>query len=126
MKNTKEKNEYLKKYRQEERNKENRRKASRKWQRNHTAKIRPMCFKAYIGDPPKCMCCGETTMEFLSLDHINGGGKHHRKAINKVGNGFYDWVVKNNFPEGLQVLCHNCNLAKGFYGECPHKKQSEL
>jgi hypothetical protein len=26
----------------------------------------------------------------------------------------------NEFPDGFQVLCHNCNLAKGYYGECPH------
>ena len=32
------------------------------------------------------------------------------------------WMIKNNFPKGFQVLCHNCNLAKGFYGKCPHEK----
>ena len=27
---------------------------------------------------------------------------------------------KNNYPEGFQVLCSNCNFAKGKYGSCPH------
>jgi hypothetical protein len=22
-----------------------------------------------------------------------------------------------------QLLCHNCNMAKGFYGLCPHQEQ---
>lgn len=68
-----------------------------------------------------CACCGEDTYEFLSLDHINGGGTVERKAvINKAGS-FYHWVIKQNFPDHYQILCHNCNLAKGFYGKCPHK-----
>lgn len=24
----------------------------------------------------KCVCCGTTTMEFLSIDHINDGGSY--------------------------------------------------
>jgi 5-methylcytosine-specific restriction endonuclease McrA len=65
-----------------------------------------------------CVCCGETIPEFLAIDHINGGGKKHRK---ETGSNFYAWIIKNGFPKDLQILCHNCNLAKGFYGECPHK-----
>ena len=72
----------------------------------------------YGGNPPKCSCCGESTYQFLSIDHIKGGGNKHRKAV-KAQN-LYWWIIKNNFPEGFQILCHNCNLAKGFYGRCPH------
>lgn len=68
----------------------------------------------------RCACCGDTTIEFLSLDHIEGGGNKHRKSIGGGAN-LYRWIVKNNFPEGFQVLCFNCNLSKGFYGRCPHK-----
>lgn len=70
----------------------------------------------------KCACCGETTYEFLAIDHINGGGNEHRKAIG-VGRHIIRWLIKNNYPEGFQVLCHNCNVAKGFHGECPHKRK---
>lgn len=31
------------------------------------------------------------------------------------------WLRRNNYPNGFQVLCHNCNMAKGFYGKCPHQ-----
>ena len=36
----------------------------------------------------------------------------------------YRWLKKHGFPkEGFQLLCYNCNCAKGFFGKCPHKKQ---
>ena len=69
----------------------------------------------------KCVCCGETTYEFLVIHHTNGGGNQHRKKVG-YGTKFYTWLIKNSFPEGYQILCHNCNMAKGFYGECPHDK----
>lgn len=61
---------------------------------------------------------------FLSIDHIDGGGTKHRKEIgikNGKGGNMSFWIIKNKFPTGFQVLCHNCNMAKGFYGQCPHR-----
>lgn len=72
----------------------------------------------------KCACCGETRIEFLSIDHIAGGGNKHRREITGTcGTRFYGWLKKNNYPEGYQVLCMNCNFAKGHFGSCPHIKE---
>jgi hypothetical protein len=72
----------------------------------------------------KCVCCGESEILFLTVDHIQGGGKQHRKTIANGGlvngEGFYRWLRNHNFPEGFQILCWNCNCAKGIHGECPH------
>jgi hypothetical protein len=73
-----------------------------------------------------CVCCGEDGIPFLGMDHINGDGARHRRAHFKnerhgAGSPFYYWIKKNNFPDFLQVLCHNCNLAKGTGKVCPHK-----
>lgn len=61
----------------------------------------------------KCACviCGESRLACLSIDHINGNGYGHRKA---VGNGskLYRWLIKNNFPEGFRTLCMNCQFVK--------------
>ncbi len=73
----------------------------------------------YGGNPPKCACCGEPIIEFLTIDHIHGGGTQHRKLIG-YGN-LYRWLIKNNFPEGFQVLCANCQLGKRIKGVCPHE-----
>ena len=74
-------------------------------------------FDKYGG--AKCACCGETMWEFLTIDHIDGGGTKHRK---KAGADMYKTLVREKYPVGYQVLCYNCNCAKGAYGKCPHKK----
>ena len=69
----------------------------------------------------QCACCGEKEIDFLTLDHINNDGTKHRK---NVGGNMYFWVIKNNFPPIFQILCMNCNFAKGKHknnGICPHK-----
>lgn len=68
----------------------------------------------------KCKICGETLELFLTIDHINNDGAAHRKKINGHNHGGVDmgsWLRRNNYPEGFQVLCVNCNHAKGRIGE---------
>ena len=56
---------------------------------------------------------GEKIIDFLTIDHINGGGNKHLEAIRKVGGqSFYNWLITNNFPKGFRVLCWNCNHGK--------------
>ena len=43
----------------------------------------------------KCACCGEEQYEFLCIDHVNDDGNER----------------------------HNCNMAKGFHGQCPHSTE---
>jgi hypothetical protein len=76
-------------------------------------------IEAYGG---KCACCGESQHEFLTIDHINGGGAKHVKSVCKGrGHSFYYWLEKQGFPqEAYQLLCWNCNAAKGIMGGCPH------
>lgn len=73
----------------------------------------------YSQDTNRCACCNESALEFLALDHIDGGGNKHRKELS--GKTLSDWVVRNGFPEGFRVLCHNCNIARGMCGYCPHE-----
>jgi hypothetical protein len=73
----------------------------------------------------KCACCGESIPEFLAIDHVNNDGSSHRKKVG-VGIQFYKWIIANNYPGTLQLLCHNCNLAKAFYGACPHQVKYAL
>ncbi len=81
-------------------------------------------------DKPFCVCCNESNMEFLCIDHIDGNGNEHRRHINNSkftsgGAPFYSWLIKNKYPKGYQVLCFNCNNSKAHYGYCPHKKAQE-
>jgi tRNA(Ile2) C34 agmatinyltransferase TiaS len=78
----------------------------------------------YSNGTPKCNCCGETEIKFLSLDHINGLSPEEKKKgrIRSAGHTFYSKLKLKGYPKGFQVLCYNCNCAKGFYGQCPHKR----
>lgn len=85
------------------------------------AKFRELVLEHY---GRRCSCCGETRNEFLCVDHVNGGGIRHRKDNNiHGGEGMYRWLLKNDFPDGFRILCHNCNLARGIYGYCPHEME---
>jgi hypothetical protein len=81
-------------------------------------KKRLLVLKYYSNNKLECNCCSEKEIKFLSIDHINGGGTQHLK---KIKMSLVDWLIKNNYPKGFQVLCYNCNMAKGIYGKCPHK-----
>jgi hypothetical protein len=69
-----------------------------------------------------CNCCSEYRIEFLCIDHVYGGGNEHRKEVGS-GTPMYKWLLKNNYPDGFRVLCHNCNMSLGAYGYCPHKSE---
>ena len=75
---------------------------------------------AHYGDT--CACCGETRREFLTIDHIEGNGTRHRRA---VGDNTAAWLVKNNFPPEYRILCANCNFSLGVLGYCPHDYETE-
>lgn len=68
----------------------------------------------------KCSCCGESRVEFLTIDHTHGGGEKHRRKIKII---LYKWLQAHGYPKGFRVLCHNCNLSMGHYGACPHKRR---
>ena len=114
-------------------------KRAKEWQANHMDRVREyarhMCridrrrlkleaFAAYTSPEcatgPECACCGEDTVDFLTIDHINGGGNEHRRQMN--GTNPYRWLKKHGYPPGYQVLCFNCNCGRRINGGiCPHK-----
>src|SRR3990167_2010786 len=79
----------------------NKAKASKK----HSNKIKQTLFDVY---GRKCACCGETTEEFLTLEHIKGqNGKKYKS-------GYEAWkeAIKEYKPDLYEVLCMNCNFVK--------------
>jgi hypothetical protein len=70
-----------------------------------------------------CHCCGESILEFLSLDHINRDGKKDGKR----GRNWYLRLKREGFPnkEQYRVSCHNCNMGReANRGVCPHVRNS--
>jgi hypothetical protein len=90
--------------------------------RRYQEKRRLELFMAYGN---RCECCGESNHAFLSIDHINGGGRRHRAEIGS-GN-LYGWLKARGYPtDNFRLLCYNCNLALGHRGFCPHQALRDL
>jgi len=90
-------------------------------ERRESAKIRSQQYAKrtkedilghYGGGAPICITCGESRLDCLSIDHINGNGSKHRKELGLVGQGFYRWLKQEAYPEGYQTLCMNCQFVK--------------
>lgn len=84
-------------------------------------RIRAKAIAHYGG---ACACCGESESIFLTFDHVNGDGAAHRREMGySGGHAIVFWLRKHNYPDTIQLLCYNCNMAKAFgrYG-CPHKE----
>lgn len=102
----------------------------RRWQKEHPEKVREfgkndrrkVREKVFYHYGRSCICCGEDRFEFLTIDHVDGGGSQHRQQIK---NDLYRWLIKNNYPEGFQTLCYNCNCAKKDRVLCPHKMDGD-
>lgn len=105
----------------EEENADKVREYRNKWQRENRRSSRLLVIEHYGG---KCACCGESNEIFLAFDHVNGGGTQHIKELKGQNLTLVKWIIKNNFPEGIQILCHNCNYAKHREGQCPHHENS--
>jgi hypothetical protein len=76
-------------------------------------------MRAYGGDHPACVCCREDGASFLTLDHVNNGGRAHRRQ--KGNQGVYHELRRAGYPPAYRILCFNCNVARGLYGQCPHQ-----
>ena len=79
-------------------------------------------LKAYGG---KCICCGEVRAIFLTFDHTV---PVMRQSL--VDNRSTSDLLKNlaelrrlNWPESIyQIMCMNCNYAKGKSKQCDHSE----
>ncbi len=60
----------------------------------------------------RCAYCGEDELLFLTIDHVEGGGAADRRR-GRQGSKMYYWLRANDYPDGFQVLCYNCNFKKG-------------
>lgn len=64
----------------------------------------------YSNGDMKCIKCGFLDIRALQLDHINGGGTKQRGTMG--GTRYYQLLIKENYPNGFQILCANCNAIK--------------
>jgi len=98
-------------------------KQNTEWQRNARHKYKALAVSAYGG---VCTCCSETRIAFLEIHHPNGDGKADRERFRGNSLTFYQWLSKNKYPLGYEILCANCHKALHGEGICPHKLEKSL
>lgn len=91
--------------------------------RQDTKRRKRQMIEAYGGC---CICCGEDTSEFLTIDHKTKEARkadRHKGGSNISGMALYSKLRRAGWPKNdYQLLCMNCNFARGKFGECPHQK----
>jgi hypothetical protein len=97
------------------------------YNRNSNRKLRAKVIQGLGGI---CACCGETMKGFLSLEHVGGWGKVHRKRENgKRRNGatLLRDVIRSDYDRSkFEVRCYNCNFGAAHNGGvCPHMTDKE-
>ena len=86
-------------------------------QRDRRASYREQVIKKFSNGSMSCAKCGENRPYVLTVDHIHGGGKRHRKDIFSVTKNYtqvYSWLLKNGSLEDYQILCMNCQWEKRY------------
>jgi len=95
------------------------------WRKQYFQKLRLAVLVKYGGKTPKCACCGESHIEFLTIDHMGGGGSKHRIKLRNISFGIYGFLNRTKYrPDLYQVLCYNCNCVQKKYPVCPHKLEN--
>lgn len=89
-------------------------------ERANYQRLRMAVLSHYSGGAMRCACCAESELAFLTIDHIVPIRRQNRDSRHG-GTALYSRLRSQGFPDGFQVLCYNCNCAKGANGECPHK-----
>ncbi len=98
----------------------------RKYHRGYIKNLKINVVAHYSKNKNVCSCCGESEIDFLTIDHINNDGAEHRRLIKR--RNIYSWLITNNYPDNFQILCMNCNFAKGHRQDktCPHMLKNAL
>jgi hypothetical protein len=87
---------------------------NKEWRRKERLKV----LTHYSNGTPKCSCCSEAILQFLTVDHVIPVSK---SGVPRYSGRIKTHLIKNKFPPGFQVLCYNCNLGKRADLICPHR-----
>jgi len=92
-------------------------------QRKCREKLKIRVLTHYGNGKLACVMCGESRLACLSLDHVENDGARHRKGLKQE---IYSWIEHNNYPDGFQTLCMNCQwVKKAEYGKTHREKKSK-
>jgi hypothetical protein len=96
--------------------KEHNKKHLKEYKREYRLNNKLRVLEHYSNGAMACAVCGKKNINFLTVDHINGGGCRHRREVNA---DMLYWLERKYrttgiWPKGYQVLCANHNFIKKF------------
>lgn len=86
-------------------------KQKRAWDRQEQERLRLEVIDHYSKGTRKCTHCAYDNIKALCVDHIHNNGAEERHKLGRASQ-VLRYLRKNKYPEGYQILCHNCNVAK--------------
>ena len=89
------------------------------YQRKAALDLREQVLSVYGG---KCKFCGDSTPEYLQLDHVDSNPEKNAKGRRRGGRDLYIQVRREGFPKKYRLLCANCNWARARYGDVVAQK----
>jgi len=82
-----------------------------------TRRVKLICMIGYGG---KCICCGESIIEMLTIEHIRHKGYY---LVEGTGTAMMKELIRRDFPKGHTILCSGCNSFTKNGRPCIHSKE---
>ena len=89
----------------------------------HRERYRYTVISVYTKGKMCCTHCGSPIREVLEVDHKDNNGTQHREEVGGTGTIMDRWIMKNNYPDFLQVLCATCHRFKTSTGKLPTREK---
>jgi hypothetical protein len=89
----------------------------RAYQFKETKRVKLICMMGYGG---KCVCCGDSRIEMLTIEHIRYKGYD---LIECSTTALMKELIRQSFPEGYTILCSGCNQLTRYGKPCIHSKE---
>src|SRR5579884_3642938 len=87
----------------------------REWVRRYRQRLKMEVLSHYGNGIPQCACCGEKTLQFLTIDHINGGGRREKVSDTRLraGSPMYARLKRSAYPQERPVIYSKYTCPKG-------------
>lgn len=94
------------------------------YRKEYRQKVKATVVASYGG---KCYCCGETNLDFLTIDHVNNDGAERKRKTSTEKTIFQHLYKREVDLDVYRVACFNCNCGRvRNNGVCPHSKAAQV
>lgn len=100
--------------------------AKARYLREANERYKEAAINIYSNGDACCKQCKIADVDVLCLDHIRENGSEHRRYLKSVfgasSTNIYRILARQDYPDGFQVLCYNCNIKK----HREHRRENSL